>query len=380
MKEIEQNFLKQSQSKKKKKNELSEKLNNLQKRFDELSRNYDQDKDTNQKQITLLTKENDTFKTNFNTKGQNMREKIAKLQVELLEKTSQYEKDQILWENKIKFVEQQRDTLKKENTESTKRFEQMIDTIQKRYNVEKDNIEHNSKLTINSMEQKYQKQIKDLQDNHNRIYTDLLNNNKEYEKEIKALRLENETIKNKKNSNSEITKRLEEMNQEKEKYRKLEDSIKEEKDKQISDLNSNFEKEKYSLQKKIAEIERNLREAEGKRGALLLELEKEKAKWNIEKDNLITKNQELNDRILTIEKKNENLLRENEKLKNEKNLLRSRGYNKSNVSHISGAGTRKFDYNYKNAMFKVLDNLSDDKSETSDKSSKTLSKKEDEKK
>ena len=103
-------------------------------------------------------------------------------------------------------------------------------------------------------------------------------------------------------------------------------------------------------------------------------------------DNLINKNQELNERIATFEKKNENLLRENEKLKNEKNLLRSRGYNKNNdskyISHISGTGTRKFDYggNYKNAMFKVLDNYSDDKSETSDKSSKTLSKKEEDKK
>ena len=45
--------------------------------------------------INLLTKENDTFKTNLNNKGQSMKEQIAKLQVELLEKTSQYEKDQI---------------------------------------------------------------------------------------------------------------------------------------------------------------------------------------------------------------------------------------------------------------------------------------------
>jgi hypothetical protein len=131
-----------------------------------------------------------------------------------------------------------------------------------------------------------------------------------------------------------------------------------------------------------------LREAEGKKGALLLELEKEKAKWNIEKDNLITKNQELNDRISTNEKKIESLLRENEKLKNEKNMLRSRGYKNNEskyISHIGGAGSRKFDYggNYKNAMLKVLDNLSDDKSETSEKSTKNSSKaekKEDEKK
>ena len=56
------------------------------------------------------------------------------------------------------------------------------------------------------MEQKYQKQIQDLQDNHNRIYIDLINNNKEYENEIKALTMEIETIKNKRNNNSELKK------------------------------------------------------------------------------------------------------------------------------------------------------------------------------
>ena len=303
MKELEQNFLKQSQANEKEKNDLSEKLNNLQKRFDELSKNYDQEKNTNQKQINLLTKENDSFKTNLNSKGENMKARLAKLEADLMEKTSQYEKDQILWESKIKFVEQQRDTLKKENTESNKRFEQMLDTIQKKCNAEKENIEHNAKLTINNMEQKHQKQMKDMQDGHNRVYSELINNNKELEKEIKALRIENENTKNKKNNNSELTKRLEEINQEKEKYRKIEDNLKEEKEKQISELSSNFEKEKNSLKKKIADTEKNLREAEGKKGALLLELEKEKAKWNIEKDNLITKNQELNERIATIEKK-----------------------------------------------------------------------------
>ena len=267
----------------------------------------------------------------------------------------------------------------------------MLDTIQKKCDAEKKNIENNAQITINNTEQKYQKQIKDIQDNHNRLYTQLINDKKELEKEIKALRIENENTKNKKNNNSELTKKIEEMNQEKEKYRKIEDSLKEEKDKQISELNSNFDKEKTSLKKKIADIEKNLREAEGKRGALLLELEKEKAKWNIEKDNLISKYQESTDKISTLEKKIENLLRENEKLKNEKNNLRRGGYNKINdskyFSHIGeGTGRRKYDYgsNYKNAMLKVLDNLSEDKSETSDKSSKTLSKnndkKEDEKK
>ena len=55
----------------------------------------------------------------------------------------------------------------------------------------------------------------------------------------------------------------------------MQDSIKNEKDKQFIELNNNFNKEKEALKKKISEIEKNLREAEGKRGVLLLESEKE---------------------------------------------------------------------------------------------------------
>ena len=115
--------------------------------------------------------------------------------------------------------------------------------------------------------------------------------------------LENETNKNKKPNNNELNKKLEEISQEKEKYKKLEDSLKSENDKQITELNTKYSKEKETLKKKISEIEKNLREAEGKRGVLLLELEKEKAKWDIEKDNLMTKCQELNDKIASLEKK-----------------------------------------------------------------------------
>jgi hypothetical protein len=242
----------------------------------------------------------------------------------------------------------------------------MLDTIQKKSNAEKNSIENNMKLNINNLEQKYQKQVKDIQDSHSRIYSELINNNKELEKEIKILRAENEAQKNKKTNNTELNKKIDEINQEKEKYKKLQDSIKNEKDKQFIELNNNFNKEKEALKKKIAEIEKNLREAEGKRGVLLLESEKEKAKWDIEKDNLMTKCQELNDKIASLEKKNENLLRENEKLKNEKNMLRTRSFNKSDFkfgSHLgsSTVGTRKYDYStsYNNAMIKALDTTND---------------------
>ena len=48
-------------------------------------------------------------------------------------------KIKLLWEGKIKFIEQQRDNLKKELLDSNKRFETMIETIQKKVILKKKN-------------------------------------------------------------------------------------------------------------------------------------------------------------------------------------------------------------------------------------------------
>ena len=93
MKELEQNFLKQGLANNKEKNDLSEKLNTLQKKYDELSANYDKEKNSNLTQINLLTKENDSFKTNLTANEEQMRAKISQLELALNEKTTQYEKE-----------------------------------------------------------------------------------------------------------------------------------------------------------------------------------------------------------------------------------------------------------------------------------------------
>ena len=265
MKELEQNFMKQNQMNEKEKNDLIEKNNALQKKYDDLYKTYNTEKINNEKEISLLNKANDSFKTNLSANEQKMRNKIYELETALLEKNSQYEKDQILWEGKIKFIEQQRDTLKKEQNESNKRFETMLDTIQKKSISEKENIENNAKLSINNIEQKYEKKVKDLQDNHNKLYSELLSHNKELEKDIKTLRLENEIAKNKNFNPSDLTKKLEQINKENEKLLKNENSLKEEQDKKVNELIIGFEKEKENLKKRIAEMEKSLREAEVKK-------------------------------------------------------------------------------------------------------------------
>ena len=102
MKEIEQNFTKQNQINEKEKNELNEKNIILQKKLDELTTIYNDEKLNNEKQISLLNKANDSYKTSQSTNEQKLRNKIYELETSLLEKVSQYEKDKALWEGKIK--------------------------------------------------------------------------------------------------------------------------------------------------------------------------------------------------------------------------------------------------------------------------------------
>ena len=98
--------------------------------------------------------------------------------------------------------------------------------------------------------------------------------------------------------------------------------------------------------------------------------ETEKAKWNIEKDNLITKYQDIKDKMDKLEKKNELLTRENEKLKNEKNILRKNKMSESRFTSHLGLGSKKYESDsiYKSAMFKVLG----DEKEKGDKFNKNL--------
>eukprot|EP00826_Nyctotherus_ovalis_P040950 TRINITY_DN4076_c0_g1_i3.p1 TRINITY_DN4076_c0_g1~~TRINITY_DN4076_c0_g1_i3.p1 ORF type:complete len:227 (-),score=51.93 TRINITY_DN4076_c0_g1_i3:156-836(-) len=64
---------------------------------------------------------------------------------------------------------------------------------------------------------------------------------------------------------------------------------------------------------KLQEIESKYIEADRKRSAMMMDFEKERAKWSLERDHLVV--QEV---IATLEKKKENLILENDKLKSER--------------------------------------------------------------
>ena len=67
----------------------------------------------------------------------------------------------------------------------------------------------------------------------------------------------------------------------------------------------------------MQELEQKCKEAENKRSTLIFDFEKERAKWNFEKEMLNGQKTEAQEHAERLEKKKEQLLKENERLKND---------------------------------------------------------------
>ncbi len=314
VRDLEQNFLKQSNMSDKEKSILLEKLMNYEDKKKEILSSYEKEIEALNNTIKSLREGYSTEKDDLVTNNEKLKTKITQLENVVVEKTISIEREQVLWENKFKFIEQQRDNLKKELSDAQKRFEQLLDNIQTKGNKDKENLQSAQQNALTTLEQKYQIQIKEMQDNHQKLYLELVNTNKELDRQVKSLMLQVE-MKGKGVDPSNLSRRIDELIAENEKLKKDYDDIIRSKDLRNYDSQNNVEREKEMLKNKISDYEIRLRELESKRGAYMLEYEKEKAKWGLEKDHYICKNQEYQETIDKLERRNETLLRENEKLK-----------------------------------------------------------------
>lgn len=95
-------------------------------------------------------------------------------------------------------------------------------------------------------------------------------------------------------------------------------SLKDENSQRVVNLVSEHDKEKDNMRTKIGDLEKRTKEAENYRGTLFLEHEKERAKWALERDHLISEKSDAKDMIERLEKRKEALLRENEKFRSER--------------------------------------------------------------
>ena len=76
-------------------------------------------------------------------------------------------------------------------------------------------------------------------------------------------------------------------------------------------------KDREVYKQRIADAEKKAKEADSKRSQMIFDIEKEKARWQMELDNLRAQKRDHDDIIQNLERRKDLLFRENEKLKSE---------------------------------------------------------------
>lgn len=169
-----------------------------------------------------------------------------------------------------------------------------LEQLHKRGSAEKDKIENNQNALLGSIEQKYRSQLKETMDNNQRLHSELTEKVKYLEKENRQLqnRLQLEQ-RDKMSDHGAMEKKVAELMDNESKLLKEIDDLKQERDRKIIDNQRNIEKERETLKGRIQEVEQKCKEVENKRSTMIFEFEKERAKWGLERDHLVSQKQEV---------------------------------------------------------------------------------------
>lgn len=91
--------------------------------------------------------------------------------------------------------------------------------------------------------------------------------------------------------------------------------LRSERDNRSTEFMRQFERDREIYKQKLQDSEHRCKDIETRRQKLVFELEKERARWSMERDQIISKNSENLETIERLERRKETLLRENERLR-----------------------------------------------------------------
>jgi len=321
LKELEANITKQTNKLEKEKQALSEKCTALETKNSDLEKQYQEENKALQTQIAQFKETLNKDRAGILAENDKLKKQVMDLDRELCEVQANYDKYNELWADKFKFLEQQRDQSKNDLIEAQRKFEITLEQLQKRGTMDKDKSETNQMALISSLEQKHKYQIKDLNDSHQHVCNELMQKIKQLEKELKntteKLQVEQRT---KTSEVSTYEKKVTESVDMLAKITKELDEVKADRDRRVLEYQKLFEKERENYKTKLQEVETKYTEADSKRGVMMMEFEKERAKWSLERDHIMMQKNEAQEMIARLEKRKENLMLENDKLKSERSV------------------------------------------------------------
>lgn len=330
LRDLEQAFLKQTCIHEKEKETLNEKINNFDIKKKEMIDFY-------KKSIEMINKETIGMREDFEKEINELKEENEKLMEKLNEadrENNTNHSNKAFLKTKVGNLENQIEDNKKFMAEVQKKFDNILNNQTAKANAEKEKIQIELNTKLLDQKSHYEELLREMEDEFNRKIIEISKENEELENELNIL--SKQTQANLKASDPDkISKRISELLSQQNKLQKDLDNSKSEKEKALNDLNSAFSKERDSFSLKILELELALKEYEQlgysktREGSYLnnnnpnstkfssnnnninsgsMEFEKEKIKWNSEKENLKKNINGLNQKV-------EHLIRENDNLK-----------------------------------------------------------------
>ncbi|KRX05422.1 P-loop containing nucleoside triphosphate hydrolase [Pseudocohnilembus persalinus] len=297
---------------------IQEKLSHTTQKLQDLEQKSEENIQNLTKQLNILKSQQDGEKSVYGQELEALKKQISSLEAEKHELQSGLERDQLLWEGKFQFLQQQKDQAKNDLAEVRKNFELTLQKLKEARSNDQSDHQANVQDMLNQIEKKYQSQIQSMTERNSQEQNELNGKIKKLEKELKTYEDKNLLDSHSKNTSEILTqKKIQEMFDNEKKMQQQVEKIKQQKEEQYNELMKKLDKEKDSYKQKISELEEKYREGERKRSTLIFEHEKERAKWNLEKDHLLCQRNDLQEQLNRIEKKRELLLRENERLKND---------------------------------------------------------------
>lgn len=187
-------------------------------------------------------------------------------------------------------MEQQKETYKKDLIESQKKFEITLEQLQKRGSIDKDKQENSQQALIRVLESKYSAKIRDLLDQHQQQLAEEKSKWRRLEAEHKALsdRLLLEQ-KGKQTEQVSLEKRVADLQETERRLQGEIEEMRQERDRRSQDYQRLLDKEKDAYRQRLAEVETKCKDAEKMRSQHMFEYEKERARWQLEKDQYMCK-------------------------------------------------------------------------------------------
>lgn len=315
MKQLQSGFTRQITELEKEKVGMNEKIMNLERTLADIEFKSALDQDRLRVEDNLF----DIESTIANDEVDRLKSQIQDLEQDLTSTKTLFEREKLLWENKFKFLSEQKDLAKSDLAEAQRKFEFTLQQLQKREQSGKEKQEGTLNSLVSSIESRYNTKLKDLQEFSNSTIEHLNLKIKLLEQEIKGLKEELEIARRGKNLLSgSIDKRCKQLQEIETKLMNEIENLKLEKERKSKEILDLSGIEKDQMRGKLNEMERKVKDAENAKNQMYLELEKERSKWQMERDHLFGAKNDALEAFENLQNKQEMLLRENERLKGDK--------------------------------------------------------------